>query len=370
MTFTTLLKTAYLLVSLVLPDWAPLLQLAAEPVEVRPATYQAEGRTVQARLYRPGGAGPKAGLVLTHGMAWAGMEDARIVALAQRLAECGFVVLTPDLEELRNFELQIRSAERISAAALYLRELPEVDPARVGLFGVSYAGSLGVIAAAQPELAGRLRFLVSFGGYWDFEDLVRYTLAGAYPSGPQEAALEPELYGRLAIYYNFPELLEAGIETDALREICYWGLHHDYRRADALRDSLSQSGRAILRSFWGMSGENPCVGLDRFRRWRAGREQYLQQMALATWVQRVELPEAFLLHSAQDSLVPAAESRRLAAALRRRGSLVHLEVTPLFHHIDAIRDGDPRAAFGWQRLGELISLYRFFLPLVTISQPG
>ncbi|HEX9636989.1 MAG TPA: hypothetical protein VGB99_05615 [Acidobacteriota bacterium] len=369
MTWTILLRTAYLLMSLVAPDWAPAMAWVAEPVEERPVTYPSSGAPIHARLYQPQRAGERAGLVLTHGMAWAGMDDPRIVTLARRLAECGFVVLTPDLDPLKRFQLSIHSADQIRDAALYLQALPRVYDDRVGLFGLSYAGSLSFIAAAAPELRGRLRWVTSFGGYWDFEELVRYTLTGSYRGAPAAALLEPQLYGRLAIYYNYPELLEAGLETEAFKEICYWGLHHDYDRADALRDSLSRGGRAILRSFWGMSGDNPCVGHERFQAWRAERGPYLRRMALASWIDQVRLPEAFLLHSEQDSLVPAVESRLLADALRRRGTKVHLEITPLFHHIDALRgDAGAQTVLDWRRLRQVWSLYRFFVPLLALAQ--
>ena len=48
-----------------------------------------------------------------------------------------------------------------------LASRPEVDPQRVGIAGFSVGGSLAVLAAADPRIAERVRFVNAFGAFGD-----------------------------------------------------------------------------------------------------------------------------------------------------------------------------------------------------------
>jgi dipeptidyl aminopeptidase/acylaminoacyl peptidase len=85
-------------------------------------------------------------------------------ALNQYLANRGFVVLSVNYRSGIGYGMAFREAERYGAggasefndvvgAGLYLRGRPDVDPARVGLWGGSYGGYLTAMGLARaPEL--------------------------------------------------------------------------------------------------------------------------------------------------------------------------------------------------------------------------
>jgi len=114
-------------------------------------------------LFLPKGDGAHPAITMAHG--FAGTREHGLERFARAFATAGFVVLVHDH---RNFGtsggdlrgdvdpwVQIRDWRR---AISYLEARPEVDPARIGLWGTSYAGGHALVLGATDR---RLRCIVS-----------------------------------------------------------------------------------------------------------------------------------------------------------------------------------------------------------------
>ncbi len=143
---------------------------AARLVTPRPVVYRSpDGVAVHAQLFeQPGGAGRKPAIVYVHGgpprqmlLGWHYSDYySNAYALNQYLASRGFVVLSInyrlgigygyDFHRPRGAGAQ-GAAEYLDvrAAGEYLRSLPQVDPARVGIYGGSYGGYLTALALGR-----------------------------------------------------------------------------------------------------------------------------------------------------------------------------------------------------------------------------
>ena len=123
-----------------------------------------DGTRLSAWLYRPHrAAGPAPALTMAHG--YAGTRHHGLDSFARSFAEAGFVVL---LHDHRNFGAsggEIRGDidpwQQIAdwrRAISFLETRPEVDPARIGLWGTSYAGGHAIVLGATDR---RLRAVVA-----------------------------------------------------------------------------------------------------------------------------------------------------------------------------------------------------------------
>lgn len=121
------------------------------------------GIELGACLFLPEGAGPRPAITMAHG--FAGTKEHGLRRFAQAFAAAGFVVLVHDH---RNFGTsggeprgdidpwrQIADWRR---AISYLETRSEVDPARIGLWGTSYAGGHAIVLGATDR---RLRCVVA-----------------------------------------------------------------------------------------------------------------------------------------------------------------------------------------------------------------
>ena len=121
------------------------------------------GMELGAWLFVPGAAGRSPAITMAHG--FAGTKEHGIERFAQAFAAAGFVVL---IHDHRNFgtsggELRgdIDPWQQLAdwrRAISYLETRPEVDPARIGLWGTSYAGGHAIVLGATDR---RVRCVVA-----------------------------------------------------------------------------------------------------------------------------------------------------------------------------------------------------------------
>jgi pimeloyl-ACP methyl ester carboxylesterase len=134
---------------------------------------------VKGRIYRPRGGGR--GLLVVPGAAPGGVDDPRVVALARAFAHSRRTIFVPELD-LYQQRLSEDDLDRIVNAAI---GLSEETGAPVAMFGFSFGGSYGLVAAADPRLDRRLRLVAVFGAYFDLIGLVQAATTGTSLVGSQ-----------------------------------------------------------------------------------------------------------------------------------------------------------------------------------------
>jgi pimeloyl-ACP methyl ester carboxylesterase len=298
----------------------------------RPAVTSSDELVVgtRSRAYRPAGRA-KAVIVLLHGMHRLGIDEPRLVALARAVAETGFAVHTPELTQLAAYRLEEAEAERLGEI---IGELATREQApRVGVFGISFAGGLALLAASDPDVSARVAAICALGSYGDLVRVTRF-YAGEDARSPSGAVpnITPHPYGieillRDALEHWAPEELR-----EALGEVLRLSLHDAFREADELAKSLEAPWDARMRALL------------------RGRPDSLLQTAALAHVARNEAalraasPEGklgvidrpvFLLHGIDDPVIPATESEHLAAELGGRATLL---VSKALRHAESARE--------------------------------
>jgi acetyl esterase/lipase len=209
---------------------------------------------------------------------------------------------------------------------------PEVDPERVGIVGFSVGGSLALLAAGDPRIANKVRWVNAFGAFADAGSYLAAVSAHAYATdGGEEVPWTPSPLAR-QVYLGFmldqvtdagdrrrlaaalgerllagerpgpDEELRQALDTDAARTV------HDLLTARSLDDAE--------RSIAALPGPS---------------RAFIDAISPARHL--LVAAEVHLMHETEDHHVPFVESRRLAAALEDAGVLeAHTEFR-LFDHV-------------------------------------
>jgi dipeptidyl aminopeptidase/acylaminoacyl peptidase len=138
--------------------------------------FYSDGLRLSARLYRPAeGAASGASVVFCPGSRVA-MTTPYYHEYIPRLVEAGLTVLLFDYRgwgESEGPPGELYPQQQIAdvrGAVTYLETRDDVDPGRIGLFGVSFGGALGVEAAARDE---RIRAVVTVLSPMDGRQMLR-----------------------------------------------------------------------------------------------------------------------------------------------------------------------------------------------------
>jgi len=322
-----------------------------EPLVEEDLTVDGAGGKFRARVYRLRGQTGGRGLIVAHGIHHEGMNERRMVPFARELARSGLVVLTPEVTDLADYRITHQGVSVIRDAAVYLRGRRDVvDDAPVGLMGFSFAGGLSLVAAAEPELAGRVAYVVNVGGHHDLERVLRFLIRNQVETPAGVVPMAAHDYGLVVLLYGAVDRFAPEADRAALR--------------DALRASLHQDHAAAVTAAARLT-------TDRGRQlWQLADTRKLQTLApeLEALVdaQRAELAAlsprgrlaaihapVYLVHGSGDSVIPPSEAQWASAEL---GSADHITlITPLMEHVEVNKPAG---------IGDRLALLRFIAQML------
>ena len=285
---------------------------------------------IRARIYRRADQPRGRGLVIAHGIHHEGMHERRMVPFARALARAGRVVLTPELADLADYRITRRGVADIRDATLYLGARQDiVSEARVGLLGFSFAGGLALVAAAEPELAGRVELVASVGGHHDLGRVLRFLIRNQVETPTGVVRKQAHDYGLVVLLYGAVDRLAPETDRAVLRDALRASLHQDAEGARARATALAtDDGRRLWRLVEAQRLQELAPAFEAIVRERADE---LARLSPAGRLAGIGVP-VYVVHGAGDSVIPSAETDWAA---RELGDAPHVAlVTPLIEHVE------------------------------------
>jgi len=297
------------------------------------------GGELRGRTYLPADITGRA-VLLVPGVHAGGIAEPRLINFAREIAATGHPVTTAELPDLTRYQISPRTTDMIEDAAGWLAQRWSSEmPARnraVGLMGISFAGGLSVVAASR--MGDRAAWVLSFGGHGDLPRTLRYLCTGQQPDG---STRPPHDYGVVIILLGVADRMVPADQIEPLREalLTFLQASHldmvdkaksalEFERARELASKLPEPARTYMT--WVNTRDVAHLGPALLPHVVAlGGDPALSP-------ERNPPPSApvYLLHGADDNVVPAVESVLLARYLRERGGRVDQLATPLITHAE------------------------------------
>lgn len=305
-----------------------------ERVAVDDLTLPASVGSMRARLYSPVGKPHAPAIILLHGVHHLGIDDPRMLSIAAAMSACGLRVLTPELPDIKDYQVGAGSIAMIGDAAEWFAGQTGGHP--VGVMGFSFSGGLSLLAAADPKYRDSIKFVVAIGSQDEMSRVATYYRTGEdeRPNGTEEL-LPPHEYGALVLEYEHLEDFVPKADIGPLRLVLRSHLYEDMAGQKAAMAKLtpSQAGEAKLL----MNTESPITRALLAR----AETRHLADMAGVSphgHLQHLTVP-VYLLHGAGDNIIPAAETLWMESELPTT-TLKAALISPVLSHID-INGGYP-----------------------------
>jgi len=314
--------------------------VTVQPAGVIPTRYG----NVPSRLYVPEGGFSRTVLAVP-GIHAAGIDETRLVGLAKDLAGTGVAVMTMALPDLVAYRITPQSPDVIEDAIAWLSRRPDLAPdGRIGVVGISFAGGLSTVAAGRPSVRDRTAFVLSFGGHADLPRVMRYLCTGEAPHVEGLETHPPHDYGVAVLLYFFadrgvvpPEQVQPlrdGVGTFLLASqltlVDMKQANDTFARAREMVKTLPEPSATYLKyvNERNVKALGPVLlphVID------VGGDPALSP-------ERAPAPAApvYLLHGADDTVIPAAESVLLARHLEGK-THVRLLLSRLITHAEVDR---------------------------------
>jgi dienelactone hydrolase len=239
-------------------------------------TFTYSGGTVEADVVSPSSGGQHAAVMLELGAGDLPESDLAL-RFADALARLGIVTMIPESSGMLAEHLTFAEVDAIRQSLLTLDARSDVDPTRVGIVGLSASGGISLVAAAQPDMRDRIRFVNSFGSYDDATTLLVDVASHTIDADGQIREWVPE---ERTVDVVDNALIDANV-TDADRLELLAGTTRE--RATQITHGFSDDTRARLAA---VSPSNVLNQID---------------------------ADLYLMHDTDDPFIPFTESRQLVA---------------------------------------------------------
>jgi pimeloyl-ACP methyl ester carboxylesterase len=330
------LKSYALLTKFVNPQaTGPLLKLETNAITSEEVSIPTDDGNVRGRLYLPAGVAHPHGIVVLPGVHHLGIDDPRFINFSRALAGSGFAVLTPTLSALADYHLNASSITTIGASPAWLEQ--RLGSGKITVIALSFSGGLALLAACDPQYALHMRALVLFGAYENLERVTRFLTTGQeeFPDGRVIAAPAHDYGASVFVYAHLQQFFDAKDLPAAHEALQYW-LWEEPQNLQPWLNKLSLPARAIIDDLMARR-----IDLLRPKLLDAIQANAAELAAVSPHghIANLRVP-VYILHGAEDTVIPPAESLWLEKEVPR-GELRAILITPAFTHVD------PRNQASW-----------------------
>jgi dienelactone hydrolase len=281
-----------------------------------------------ARIYHPVGIAHPSALVVVPGVHHLGMEEPRLRRFARALASHGYIVLTPQVDELADYNITKHSATVIGDA---VHELARRSGAqKVGLLGLSFAGGMSLIAASDPSVQQQLSVVIAIGAHDDLKRVLDFfdTDQTTAPDGTV-LHMQAHEYGSLVTAYSHANAFFSPQDVPQARLTLRTLLWENVTQAHAEAAKMSPAGQARMAQLF--AHDTKSLVADTQRGLAAVRPE-LDAASPHYYLSRVHVP-VLLLHGSADNVVPPTETLWLEQDLPN-GVLKSALISPAIGHVE------------------------------------
>lgn len=308
------------------PSW--LRRFISEPIEVRDLELPLASGAVRGRLYTPVRRKNAPALIVLHGVHHLGIDEPRLENFATTMAACGMQVLTPELPDIKDYQVGANSIATIGESAEWLTHTDGGRP--VGVIGLSFSGGLSLLAAANPKYRDDIRFVMAVGSQDEMSRVAAYYRTGEdeRPNGTEEL-LAPHEYGPLVLEYEHVGDFVPAQDIAPIRAVLRAHLYEDPAAEQVALKSLSAAQAVEAKALMDTTLKATRTALER------SDQRHVSDMAAVSPHGRLATLKTpvYLLHGAGDNIIPSAETEWMAAELPRSSLKAEL-ISPVLSHLN------------------------------------
>ncbi len=217
----------------------------------------------------------------------------------------------PDLADLKKQKLRPEGAESVKTVFQSIGR-------NSGIACFSYGCGPALVAAMNPEINDKVRFVVAFGGYFDIREALEFLV-----TGPES----PIAYGKWIYLAANADLAADENDQRRIRKIA------EDRAAGrsvdpAIESELSIAARPLVQLF---SATDPADFRAKIQSAPESLRRRLDALSPSHYMQELRAP-LILVHGAYDPSIPAQQSIELAEAARIHGIGRSLTLLRMYGH--------------------------------------
>ena len=237
----------------------------------------------------------------------------KLTMLGGLLAQIGFIVYIPRIPPLKNLDISEINVQWFIFFYRWMLETKKVDPQQIIMIGISYGG--GIMLRAIYDIKDQLplpKTILTYGTYANYEAIMKFLLSGEITIEGKIYQITPHEWGLIVIFHNYLKNLATDWDTSALQRAIQLHIQEKRGECDAQVDQLPEFQKNI---FYSIINRNLTSAVKELACSIIIKEhESLKKLSPKYWAKEIQ-KKIFILHGANDSMVPFTESIQLAELL-------------------------------------------------------
>ena len=276
-------------------------------------------------------------------------EHPKMLMLGHILASNGFKVYIPRIPPLKKLEVTEENINWFLSFYKWLINNEMVRPEKIIMTGISYGG--GLMLKMLIDNADKLSFpkaIMTFGTYSDAQSLFKFLLSGKLIVDNKEHIIEPNEWGLIVIFHNYLKNLKLDWDTTKLQKAIHYKVNNFDKDSNHHIEDLPKSQKDLFYSI--VSGKANLEVEELAYMILENESDSYKKLSPEFGAEKIK-DKIFILHGANDSMVPFTQSIQLSEYLPN----VELCISYLIEHKEIARN----SGF-FSRLREMKKIINFY----------
>ena len=272
-----------------------------------------------------------------------------MVNLASIIAKLGYQVYIPRIPPLKLLDISEVNIEWFAHAYKEILKRPEINPNKVTITGISYGGSLLLNASLDERMnSPQPKSLLIYGSAYEIDTGLNFLLTGKLTHNGKIIHIEPNEWGVTVILHNYLKNIDVGFDTTDIQEILSYRIADDLSTVNELKEKLNNHDKEFIENVLNATYNNEIKKI--IKNIISKERDNLQKISPKTFSSQIN-NKVFIMHGANDSMVPFTESVKMGKEITNSEVLISY----LYEHKEISTKGGIIS-----KIKELIKMERFF----------
>ena len=318
-------------------------------IQYKDETYQGlDGSDTIVRIFYTNKKNPQSIIIFPGASPYAENHPGMIM-LGSALRDAGYDVYLPRIPSLKDLILE---KENIDWFAHCYQEIASKRIKRkndIMIVGLSYGGASLLRATLDPRMQSpKPKSILSYGTYYSISTALDFFMTGIIKYDNTTYQITPHEWGPIVLFYNFIDTIETTYDKIKLKQILKYRIKDQDEQVKKEMDKLEESKeKQLLENI--LAGDLTEEMKEIVQMMIEKNNDLLSYLSPENWIQKIK-DKVFIMHGANDSMVPFTESIYLDEHLDNSTLLISF----LYEHREISTD---RGIFF--KIKEFIKLIRF-----------
>jgi len=275
-------------------------------------------------------------------------EHPGMIMLGNALRNAGYNVFLPRIPNLKNLLLLKENVDWFAHCYQELLKHKSIDK-NVMVVGLSYGGANLLKASMDERMKNPSpKSILSYGTYYSIESSLDFFISGKIKYKNKIFHIKPHEWGLIVLFYNFFKTIDTQHNKQKITALLKYRIEDNFKQVDVILNELNVDDKKLINKVLdGVVDDEIKKNIDKML---SANNDLLEYLSPSNWARNIK-NKVFVIHGANDSMVPFTESTYLANTIQSSELLISF----LYEHKEISTDRGPLFKFK-----ELFKMVNFF----------